>query len=78
MAIGLGDRVIVRTAEGTLVPRVAVSGIIQGAWFPVVLVCKAEDWPDANGDRSKSVPWPADAVELATESNGHGGRKKAP
>ncbi len=66
-AIQPGDNVVVRAADGELLDRRALSGVEMGSTFEVVWVCKAADWT-ADGDWPEgAMPWPADAVELASE-----------
>ena len=54
-----GMPVLVRTAFGDELPKVAVSGIVDGHDFPVV-------WVAALGaDESDADPWPAEDVRPA-------------
>ena len=54
---------MVRTAQGQLVPRRALTAIVSGSDFPVVWVCRDEVWREGMGVQDEgAVPWPADAV----------------
>ncbi len=65
MKIEPGARVRVRTADGELVERRATSGVEKGYDFPVVWVCREDEWQAAQGEARDPVatPWPVDAVE---------------
>ena len=62
-----GTHVTVRSATGALLERRAVTGIVKGQDFPVVWVCREEEWETAQneGRDPQAVPWPAEAVALA-------------
>ena len=64
-----GMAVTVRTADGKELARVAVSGVVDGADFPVVWVCSEEEWAAAHGSGNvpTALPWPAEDVRPAEE-----------
>jgi hypothetical protein len=64
-----GDRVVVTTADGSTLPRRALGDVMAGADFPIVLVCRIEEWESAQseGREPNGVPWPAEDVRLADE-----------
>lgn len=66
-----GNRVIVRSADDRRLPRRAVTGIVQGDDFPVVWVCREEEWVSARAENRapEAVPWPAEDVRLANDAN---------
>lgn len=59
-----GVRVVIRTANGDDLPRIACSGIEPGGTFPLVWVCSEEEWDTAQRQhrRPESIPWPAENV----------------
>jgi hypothetical protein len=59
-----GDQVEVVDAEGERLPRRALGGVVDGADFPVVWVCREEEWQAAQreGREPDGVPWPAEDV----------------
>jgi hypothetical protein len=59
-----GTRVTTRTAFGTDVEQVAVTGVVQGADFLVVWVCSHDEWEAASrgGRAPNAIPWPAEDV----------------
>lgn len=61
-----GNAVLVRTYEGNQLPRLALTGVIAGHDFPVVWVCRPEEWEaaTAEGRDPVGVPWPAEDVEV--------------
>lgn len=69
MHFKLGDHVIVRSADGSQLPRRALGDITEGADFPIVAVCREEEWLAAQGEgrEPEGVPWPAEDVRLADE-----------
>lgn len=60
-----GDRVLARTATNQWVRRRALTGTVPGHDFPVVWVCREEDWDRVGTapDNEVGVPWPADEVK---------------
>lgn len=64
MEIQLGTAVNVKTALGEILPRLALSGVVQGGNFPVVWVCREDEWQLATseGREPVRVPWPAEDV----------------
>jgi hypothetical protein len=69
-AIRPGNTVMVRTALGDWRQRRAVTGVELGDRFPVVWACRPEEWDaaQAEGRDPDAVPWPAEDVRLAEES----------
>lgn len=54
-----GDYVTCRDAHGDDIVLRALSGLERaGHSFPVVRICRAEDWPDDD----KGIPWPAEWI----------------
>jgi hypothetical protein len=66
MNITRGSRVVAVNARGEHGERVALSGIVQGRDFPVVWICRPEEWDaaQAEGRNPEGVPWPAEDVSL--------------
>jgi hypothetical protein len=66
-----GAVVIARDAEGEDLRRRALTGVIDGHDFPVVWVCREEEWSEAEQEHRKpeGVPWPAEDVRLAKHVN---------
>jgi hypothetical protein len=64
-----GDRVLVRTADGSEHPRRALGDVTEGKDFAIVEVCREEEWEAAQveGREPQGVPWPAEHVRLADE-----------
>lgn len=64
MELRIGARVRVRSATGGYLDRRACSQVEPGHLFPVVWVCREEEWVDAEkeGRTPGSVPWPAEDV----------------
>jgi hypothetical protein len=64
-----GAAVVARDAEGENLRRRALTGVVDGHDFPVVWVCREEEWQQAQQERRKpeGVPWPADDVSVASE-----------
>ena len=67
--IKAGSRVMVRAADGERLERRATTGIEPGYDFPIVWVCKEDEWARARADgrEPEAMPWPAADVELADE-----------
>ena len=61
-----GDRVLARSAFDELLERRALTPVVDGHNFPVVWVCKEEEWEAAlaEGREPQGVPWPAEDVKL--------------
>ena len=59
-----GSEVVVRTVDNRLVRRRAVTGVVQGDDFPVVWVCREEEYraAQAQGREPEAIPWPAGDV----------------
>jgi hypothetical protein len=70
MEIRAGMPVSVKTALGEVLPRVALTGIVQGGSFAVVWVCREEEWQLAKreGREPMRVPWPAEDVLTRRDS----------
>jgi hypothetical protein len=62
-----GSAVLVRDAFGRELERVAVDSPGRGEDFPVVWVCRPEEWQaaQAEGREPDAVPWPVEDVEVA-------------
>jgi hypothetical protein len=54
-----GTRVLVRTAFGDELQKVAMTGVVEGHDFPVV-------WVAPVGAESEADPWPAEDVRVAS------------
>jgi hypothetical protein len=67
MTIEPGTEVLVKTADGGVLRRRAVSDVERGQDFPVVWVVREEEWVAAQieGREPDAVPWPAEDVEAA-------------
>jgi hypothetical protein len=74
--ISAGQRVFARTSSDRLIPKRATSAILDGMDFPIVWVCREEEWAAAEqeGREPNAVPWPADAVQLV-EQHSEGGHQ---
>lgn len=62
-----GATVKVTTSTGEVLIKRAVSDVVRGDRFPVVWVCREEEWQAARdeGRDPEAIPWPADDVVLA-------------
>lgn len=60
-----GDQVVITDAFGQEKSRRAASGVVDGHDFPVVWVCREEEWSAAiaEGRSPDAVPWPAEDVQ---------------
>ena len=67
MKIERGTPVVVRDAFGEELRRVALSAPKRGEDFPVVWVCRPEEWEaaQAEGREPEGVPWPREDVQAA-------------
>lgn len=65
MSIATGDHLMVRTARGAKVPKIATSGVEEGDSFRIVWVTDEAEYEAARHESREpaAVPWPADAVE---------------
>jgi hypothetical protein len=65
-SIAAGVRVIVQTAAGSELEKIALGGVTMGHDFPVVWACRADEWESARaeGREPNGVPWPAEDVRL--------------
>jgi hypothetical protein len=61
-----GNRVAARDAFGQENPRRAISGVSAGHDFPVVWICREDEWEAAQqeGREPDGVPWPAEDVHV--------------
>jgi hypothetical protein len=61
-----GDKVIVRSVDNRNLPRRAMTGVVEGDTFPVVWVCREEQWTGKTPQIlvDKGVPWPVEDVKL--------------
>lgn len=59
-----GDRILARAFD-EMRERRAVTGVVEGATFKVVWVCKENEWRVARkeGREPDAVPWPAEDIE---------------
>lgn len=64
MSIKPGAIVHIKTALGETLDRRAVTPVVEGSDFPVIWVCREEEWKAAHrqGREPDSVPWPAEDV----------------
>jgi hypothetical protein len=64
MTIHDGTLVIVRDALGSELKRIALGPPKRGEDFPVVWVCRPEEWEAARaeGREPEGVPWPREDV----------------
>jgi hypothetical protein len=73
-AIKPGDWVQVRAADGRWFRRRATTGVVAGDDFPVVWVCREEDWLTGESDQRppNALPWPETDVKTGgTADNAH-------
>jgi hypothetical protein len=65
-SIDYGDQVTATDAAGAGLPKRALGTIVQGVDFPVIWVCREEEWEAARqeGRDPEGVPWPAEDVHL--------------
>jgi hypothetical protein len=65
-----GDPVRAIALDGVL-DKIATTGIVPGNRFPVVWVCRPEEWQAAlQEDREPdAVPWPAEDVRLRASTS---------
>ncbi len=61
-----GTQVIVRDALGEELRRIALSPPMRGEDFPVVWVCRPEEWEAAQAEEREpeGVPWPREDVRV--------------
>jgi hypothetical protein len=66
-AIQAGQRVVATTSANKEIERRAASPVVDGSDFPVVWLCREEEWIAAaeQGRKPHTVPWPASAVHPA-------------
>jgi hypothetical protein len=66
-----GSKVLARSAFGDLLPRRAVTGVVMGRDFQVVLVCSEEEWEaaEAEGREPDGIAWPAEDVSLTEHAH---------
>lgn len=67
--IAPGAMVSALDAFGNRNRRRAITGVVDGMDFPVVWVCRDEEWERAHeaGRDPEGVPWPAEDVEPIEE-----------
>lgn len=60
-----GTKVRARARDGELLDRIAMTEVIDGDDFPVVWVCRIEEWEAAanEGREPEGLPWPAADVQ---------------
>lgn len=63
--ISRGDHVEAMSLTGPL-ERIATTAVVEGTRFPVVWVCREEEWDQALRENREpdAVPWPAEDVSL--------------
>jgi hypothetical protein len=61
-----GAHVRVRASDGELLDRRAITGVIDGDDFPVVWVCRGDEWRVAKdeGRDPEGLPWPVEDVTI--------------
>lgn len=71
MEVQFGSRVRVRTAFSDWVIRRATTPVEDGVDFPVVWVCREDEWDTATaaGREPEAVPWPAEDVQVVEGVN---------
>lgn len=59
-----GTPVLVKSAFGEDLERIATTGVVEGASFAVVWVSRPDEWADAQaeGREPEATPWPAEDV----------------
>ena len=70
MNIKPGDRVLALNARGERSERIALTEVVMGRDFPVVWICRPEEWvaARAEGREPDGVPWPAEDVSLLADA----------
>ena len=65
MTLVSGQRVTVRTSGDRFINKRAVTPVVEGTDFPVVWVCREEEWEAARteGREPHATPWPASAIQ---------------
>jgi hypothetical protein len=65
-----GDLVFAVDVMGVELAKRALSGIVHGKSFPVVWVCREEEWDAAEreGREPDGVPWPAEDVKARSDA----------
>lgn len=60
-----GTAVLVRDVAGRQLSKRALTGVVEGATFPVVWACREEEWDAAEheGREPEGCPWPAEDVQ---------------
>jgi hypothetical protein len=66
-----GDQVEAVDVEGERLRRRALGGVVDGVDFPVVWVCREEEWHAARreGREPEGVPWPAEDVHPMVQAD---------
>jgi hypothetical protein len=56
-----------RAFDGEHLERVAMTTVVDGDDFPVVWVCREEEWAAARAEvrDPEGIPWPAEDVRIA-------------
>ncbi len=62
-----GRRLALRTADGEIIERIAISGIQRGAKTMVVWICTDAEWTAPPGPL-RGRPWPLNAVERVLDT----------
>lgn len=70
MNVKPGDTVLALNARGERGERIALTSVVMGRDFPVIWVCRPEEWiaAQAEGREPEGVPWPAEDVTLQEEA----------
>jgi hypothetical protein len=68
-----GTSVRARARDGELLDRRAITGVVAGGDFPVVWVCRDEEWRTAQdeGREPEGLPWPAEDVQPAEPAHAY-------
>jgi hypothetical protein len=73
-AIKPGAKVTARAIDGQLLERRAITEVIEGDDFPVVWVCREEEWNAARAEarEPEGFAWPAEDVDPNTATTTSG------
>jgi hypothetical protein len=66
-----GDVVLAVDAFGAENPRRALTGVVPGGDFPVVWICREEEWEASQreGREPDGVPWPVEDVRVGENAD---------
>lgn len=67
MEVERGAVIKVRDVRGDLLPRIALSGVVEGDEFPFVWACSEREWTAARAENREpeGIPWPLEDVVAA-------------